>query len=106
MEDAKRTAADARREIEERDRETERMLQEARGIDRSLREDARVQGFGKMSFERNGLSENWRVLLEEQDPIAGNRHIWKTEWMTRDGWTLGKDKDGKGRWTRRSETQA
>ena len=106
MDDAKRTIADMRQEMENHEREIERLRQEAAGIDRPLREDARVQGFGKAWFERRGLPESWRVLLEANDPIAGSRHIWTEEWMKRDGWTLGKDKAGKEVWTRQSETQA
>ena len=106
MDDAERTVADVRQEVEKHEREADRLRQEAAGIDRPLREDARVQGYGKAWLERRGLLESTREEFEKNDPIAGNRHIWTEEWMTRDGWTLGKNQAGHEVWTRQSKTQA
>ena len=102
MDDVERTVADVQQEIEEHEREIEQLCQEAEGINRPLREDARVQGFGKACLERQGLLENWRAWLEENDPIAGNRHIWKKDQMKLDGWTLGKNQVGHEVWTRQN----
>ena len=106
MDDAKRTIADMRQEMENHEREAERVHQKMVGIDRPLREDARVQGYGKASLQQQGLPEFWRKWLEKNDPIAGNRHIWTEEWMKRDGWTLGKNQAGAEAWIRQSKTPA
>ena len=65
-------------------------------VDRAQRELARL--------EREGLPEDWRAWLEDNDSPPGNRHVWTREYLKLDDWQEVEVGQGKKLWKRVNRT--